>query len=136
MPEEEKGATDMIFVLSRACVGTFFAKVGMGGPNKPPIDRAAAERAIRETEETVENKYIRYCDVVNPLHFLAMVVTRSAINVMRMRVVLPKHKWKTGTDAERKEFFGLAQKILDTDIAAGAHSSLKKFQWFVGVFFV
>ncbi|KAK0920851.1 hypothetical protein LTR57_009336 [Friedmanniomyces endolithicus] len=48
----------------------------------------------------------------------------------------PKYKWKTATDPERRDFFFLAQKILDTDISACQHSSLKKFQWHVSVFFV
>ncbi|KAK3110563.1 hypothetical protein LTR53_015012 [Teratosphaeriaceae sp. CCFEE 6253] len=136
MPEEERGATEMIFCLSRASLGAFFAKFGVGGPSAVPIGRMEAEQAIRETEETVESRFLRYCDIIDPLHFLTMVTIRSAITNMRMRVALPKHKWKTATDDERREFFGLAQKILDTDIAACAHSSLKKFQWHVSVFFV
>ncbi|KAK1008609.1 hypothetical protein LTR91_002529 [Friedmanniomyces endolithicus] len=137
VPEEPKAATEMIYVLSRACVGKFFLKAGRGAPAQQQLQgREEADAGIREAEDEVENEFIRYCDVMDPLHFLTMVAARSAITNMRMRTTLPKYKWKTATDPERRDFFFLAQKILDTDISACQHSSLKKFQWHVSVFFV
>ncbi|KAK5700641.1 hypothetical protein LTR97_005158 [Elasticomyces elasticus] len=136
MPEEKKGATDMMFCLSRATVGKYFIRAGMGSPSQHLKDRSEVEAVISETEDEVENGYIRYCDIVNPLHFLTMVSTRSAITNMRMRIILPKYQWKIATNPEKREFFFLAQRILDTDIAACSHSSLRKFQWHVSVFFV
>ncbi|KAK5734263.1 hypothetical protein LTR17_009094 [Elasticomyces elasticus] len=136
MPEEKKGATDMMFCLSRATVGKYFIRAGMGSPSQHLKDRSEVDSVISETEDEVENGYIRYCDIVNPLHFLTMVSTRSAITNMRMRIILPKYQWKTATNPEKREFFFLAQRILDTDIAACSHSSLRKFQWHVSVFFV
>ncbi|KAK0276883.1 hypothetical protein LTR35_010277 [Friedmanniomyces endolithicus] len=136
VPEEPKAATEMIYVLSRACVGKFFQKSGRGTPAQQLQGREEVDAGIREAEDEVENEFIRYCDVMDPLHFLTMVAARSAITNMRMRTTLPKYKWKTATDMERRDFFFLAQKILDTDISACQHSSLKKFQWHVSVFFV
>ncbi|KAK1818890.1 hypothetical protein LTR12_006697 [Friedmanniomyces endolithicus] len=136
VPEEPKAATEMIYVLSRACVGKFFLKAGRGTPAQQLQGREEVDAGIREAEDEVENEFIRYCDVMDPLHFLTMVAARSAITNMRMRTTLPKYKWKTATDMERRDFFFLAQKILDTDISACQHSSLKKFQWHVSVFFV
>ncbi|KAK1807762.1 hypothetical protein LTR12_017894 [Friedmanniomyces endolithicus] len=136
VPEEPKAATEMIYVLSRACVGKFFLKAGRGTPAQQVQGREEVDAGIREAEDEVENEFIRYCDVMDPLHFLTMVAARSAITNMRMRTTLPKYKWKTATDMERRDFFFLAQKILDTDISACQHSSLKKFQWHVSVFFV
>ncbi|KAK0808679.1 hypothetical protein LTR59_002832 [Friedmanniomyces endolithicus] len=136
VPEEPKAATEMIYVLSRACVGKFFLKAGRGTPAQQLQGREEVDAGIREAEDEVENEFIRYCDVMDPLHFLTMVAARSAITNMRMRTTLPKYKWKTAADMERRDFFFLAQKILDTDISACQHSSLKKFQWHVSVFFV
>jgi len=135
-PEEQRGATEMMFCLSRFCIGMFISKAGKRG-NGELKDHDEADRVIGEAESEVEEKYIRYCDVINPLHFLTIGLARSGITAMRLRVRLPRAKNQIVTDAERKEMVQLAQKILDTDSAAHAHESLmKKFGWHVGVFFL
>lgn len=138
-PEEKKGATDMIFCLSRSCIGRFFARAGKptsGAGSSQFKDYLEAERAINEAESEVEEKYIRYCDIVNPLHFLSVGLARSGITAMRLRIRLPKVRNQTATDAERRELLQLAQKILDTDAATCAHAGLKKYQWHVKPFFL
>jgi len=138
-PEEQKGATDMIFCLSRSCVGKFFAKMGPprnGAQAWQFKDYREAERAISEIEREVEEKYIRYCDIINPLHFLTMGLARSGIKAMRLRIRLPKVRNQTATDSEMVELLQLAQKILDTDVAAGDHPGLRKYQWHMKPFFL
>ena len=109
-PEEQKGATEMIFCLVRSCIGKFFAKAGrsMHGANSWQFkDYNEVEQVISKAENEVE-KYIRYCDIVNPLHFLTVGLARSAITAMRLRVWLPKVRNQTVTDAERRELFQLS----------------------------
>jgi hypothetical protein len=129
-PEEQKGATEMIFCLTRASVGNFFARAAKFK------DYNKVEPVISEAESEVEEKYIHYCDITNPLHFLTIGLARSAITAMRIRVRLPKVRNQTINDAERRELFHLSQKILDTDAAAYAHTSLTKYLWHVRSFFV
>ena len=139
IPKEQKGATEMIFCLGRACIGKFFAsgKISMHRAGSWQFsDFEAAEQAIDEAESEVEEKFIRYCDVANPLHFLTAAMARCGITAMRMRIRLPKVKNQTATDTERRELFQLAQKILDTDTAAYAHAGLKRFMWHLGPFFL
>ena len=139
LPEQQKGATEMIFCLTRSCVGQYFAKAGrpMHGAGSGQFkDYQKVERLICEAENEVEEKYIRYCDMVNPLHFLAIVLARSAITAMRIRIRLPKVRDKTVTDTERKELFQLTLKIIDTDTAALTHHSLRKYLWHIRSFFV
>jgi hypothetical protein len=139
-PEEQKGATEMIFCLARSCIGKVFAKAGksMHGAGSGQFkDYNEVEPVIREVENEVEEKYIRYCDIVNPLHFLTIISARSAITAMRLRVRLPKFRNQTITQAERRELFQLSQKIIDADTAAYAHASLRKYyQWHMSSFFV
>jgi hypothetical protein len=138
-PEEQKGATEMIFCLSRSCVGKFFtmSRKPMHGADPSQFkDYNEVEPMIREAEREVEEKYIRYCDIVNPLHFLTLGVARSAITAMRLRMRLPRVRNQTVTDAERRELLQLSQKIMDTDTAAYANPSLKRFRWYVRPFFV
>ncbi|KPM41047.1 hypothetical protein AK830_g5528 [Neonectria ditissima] len=138
-PEEHKGATDMIFCLTRACIGKFFADAGksMHSAGSGQFrDYTEADLAISKAESEVEERFIRYCDIVNPLHFLTMASARCGITAMRLRVRMPKIRNQTATDTERKDLFHLAEKILDTDAAAYAHASLKRYQWHVRPFFL
>ncbi|KAF7190047.1 Transcription factor vrtR1 [Pseudocercospora fuligena] len=135
-PEPQQGATDMIFCLTRATVGHAFVRMGesfYGSSLKSPQD---IEPIIKEAESKVEENYIRYCDIVNPLHFLTISLARSAITAMRLRTRLPKVRNQTVTDAERRELFRFALKIMDTDAAACAQGSLKIYSWHVHTFFV
>lgn len=140
VPEEQKGATEMIFCLARSCIGMFFARAGksMHGAGVGQFnDYNEVESVIKELENIVEENYIRYCDIVDPLHFLTIIWARSAIIAMRLRVRLPKVRNQTITKAERRELFQLSQKIIDADTAAYAHASLRKYyQWHMTSFFV
>ncbi|KAG6355727.1 hypothetical protein INS49_003691 [Diaporthe citri] len=133
-PREQKGATEMIFCLARACIGKFFARSIRGTATDHSQHHSTVEPLIREAESEVEEKYIRYCDITNPLHFLTIGMARSAITAMRIKIRLPRIRDQTATDAERKELFQLAHKIIDTDAAAYAHTGLQRYQWHVRSF--
>lgn len=138
-PEEQKGATEMIFCLARTCIGKFFASAGRsmhGAGSQQFKDYSAAELVIDKAESEVEEKYIRYCDIVNPLHFLTIASARSGITAMRLRIRIPKVRNQTATNAERRKLFHLSQKILDTDTATYAHTSLRRYLWHVRPFFL
>jgi len=134
---EHKGASDMIFCLARVCIGKYFSKTVV----KFDLDPAAlrnedqADCMIAEAEREVEEKYIRYCDVVNPLHFLTLLSARSAITAMRLRVRLPKVKTNTSTPAEQRELLHFTFRILDTDTAAYTNAGLKRYMWHIRPFF-
>ncbi|OOQ84245.1 C6 transcription factor domain-containing protein [Penicillium brasilianum] len=138
-PVEQKGATDMMFCLSRAYVGKRLAESGKSinrtGPWSSP-DYREAEEVISAAESEVEEKFIRYCDIVNPLHFLTIGLARSGMTAMRLKLRLPKVRDQTATDLERKELFQLAQRTLDTDMAVHSHSGTSRFQWHIKPFFL
>lgn len=133
-PQEQKGATDMMFCLARACIGKFFAKSMRGASMDKAQHHSAIEPLIKEAESEVEEKYIRYCDVVNPLHFLTIGMARSAITAMRIKTRLPRVRDQIATDEERKELFQLAHKIIDTDTAAYANAGIQRYHWHVSFF--
>ncbi|KAJ5892647.1 hypothetical protein N7504_009338 [Penicillium tannophilum] len=138
-PTEKKGATDMIFCLSRAYLGKNLSRAGSPINGAAPwkfLDYHEADKVISAAESEVEEKFIRYCDVVDPLHFLTIGLTRSGLTAMRLRVRLPRLRDPSATDEERKEAFNLAQKTLDIDGAVHAHSGISKFQWHIRPFFL
>ncbi|KAK3356428.1 hypothetical protein B0T25DRAFT_578716 [Lasiosphaeria hispida] len=117
-PQEQMGATDMMFCLSRLCVSQFLS-ISV----KQRQDHHEADLAISKAESEVEEKYILYCDIVNPLHFLTIGLARSGITALRLRIRLSNVKPQNSTNAERRAAFKLAEKIVDTDIAAYAHDA-------------
>ncbi len=138
-PVEQKGATEMIFCLSRACLGQKLARAGTPINGGAPLgfpDHQEAEKVISEAESEVEEKFIRYCDIVNPLHYLTIGLARSGITALRLKIRLPKIRSQTATDAERQEMFQLAQKTLDTDATVHSHIGIGKYQWHVRPFFL
>ncbi|KAK3696327.1 hypothetical protein LTR37_018063, partial [Vermiconidia calcicola] len=129
-PKEQKGATEMIFCLTRSCLGSYFARAGttMQGLKSARCEDNVESLAGR-AEKEVEEKFLRYCDIVNPLHFLTLCSARSAISAMRLRMLLSKIKDQTATEVERATMLQLSFKIIDTDAAAYAHKSLRRFRW-------
>ncbi|KAJ5692472.1 C6 transcription factor domain-containing protein [Penicillium macrosclerotiorum] len=139
LPLEHSRATEMIFYLSRLSTGQLIAKSRgiIGGRSVQNADTQEAELYIDRAERKLEEKYIRYCDVADPLHFLTVVLCRSGIATMRLRVGLSRIKNQTATDFERKTTFELALKIVDNDSSVYAHSELvRKYRWYVRPFFV
>lgn len=131
-PKAKNGASEMIFCLSRASVGKYFAKAGRPSNDSGFAhfkDYQEAELVISKAENEVEETFIRYCDVINLLHFLTLCSIRSGITAMRLRIRLPKIRNQTVTDEEKRNTFQLARKILDTDSAVCANASLTKYRW-------
>jgi hypothetical protein len=138
-PEERKGATEMMFCVTRSTIGMVIARAGksMHGAGSGPFQNYnEVEPVIREVENKIEEEYIRYCDMINPLHFMTTIFARSAITALRIRVRLPKVKNKTITKEERQELLRLSQKIIDADTAAYGHANLRRYQWYMTSFFV
>jgi hypothetical protein len=142
-PKERKGATEMIFFLARAelatwHLGTMASKIG-----KSPLHKAFSSEngegakvdSIDGLEASIETKYLRYCDISNPLHTLLLMMARSYINAARLRTMLPSLRANTASDEERREVCNIASRIIDTDSAAFVNPGLKRFMWHIKTFF-
>lgn len=139
-PQELKGASEMIFCLTRMELSNLYIRTGVkmkdSGPTIQFRDAAEVTSLIDEVEERIESKYLRYCDILNPLHVLTMGVARSAINAMRVRNQMPPLLQNTMDDSKRRELCDLAQKVLDTDGAIYQNPQLTRFQWRNKGFFI
>lgn len=67
-PEEQKGATDMIYVLCRAGLSHYYSKVALrlkeSGPSVHLQEGGLTDSHIDEVERTLEDKFLRYCDII------------------------------------------------------------------------
>ncbi|KAK1070327.1 hypothetical protein LTR74_004243 [Friedmanniomyces endolithicus] len=142
-PSERIGATDMLFCLLRCEMGKFYQKIkpfsGDWGRMWELGDPAAireVEAMIGEMENNFETKYMRYCDPVTPIHFLALLLGRGAPQNARLRLRLARVRACDDVDeAELRELWRLAMRMFDYDISAQTNPDLKKFSWHLQAIF-
>lgn len=84
----------------------------------------------------LQNPLTKETIVSDPLHYLVLVVVRSATNVVRLRIRIKPLKNQTISDPERRELCALAQRILDSDIAIYQNANLKNYWWAIKEFFL
>lgn len=130
----------MIFCLARIELSNFYTRTGVKmkevGGTIQFRDAEDIERLIDEVEGLIETKFLRYCDILNPLHFLTTGIVRSATNAVRLRTRMPPLMKQTISDAQRRDLCTLAQRILDTNSAIYGNPSMKKFRWHMQAFFL
>ncbi|KAL4985832.1 hypothetical protein BDW68DRAFT_198551 [Aspergillus falconensis] len=139
-PKELKCASEMIFCLSRIELSNFYTRTGIKmkeiGASVEFKDAGEIEELINEVEDSIETRFLRYCDIVNPLHILTTGIIRSATNAVRLRARMPLLMKGTVTDAQRRGICTLAEKILDTNNAIYANPATRKFRWQTQAFFL
>ncbi|CAI7588340.1 unnamed protein product [Penicillium crustosum] len=139
-PLEQRSATEMIFCLSRMELSNFYTRTGVKvkgrGDTVKFKDAEDIERLIDEVEDLIETKFLRYCDILNPLHFFTTGIARSATNAVRLRARMPLLMTQTITDAQRRDICALAARILDTTSAIYGNPSMRKYRWQIQAFFL
>ncbi|KAH1447149.1 Transcription factor vrtR1 [Aspergillus fumigatus] len=139
-PQEQRGASEMIFCLSRIELSNFYIRTGIKmkeiGGTIQFKDAEEIERLIDEVEDLIETKFLRYCEILDPLHVFTMGIVRSATNAVRMRAQMPLLLKQTITDAQRRCLCALAEKILDTNSAIYRNPSMNRFRWQMQAFFL
>ncbi|PNP51339.1 hypothetical protein THARTR1_07989 [Trichoderma harzianum] len=139
-PEELNGASEMIYCLTKAELSNLYTRTGVetkdAGGTIQLKSSAELERLIDDVESTIETKYLRYCDIINPLHFLVLGSVRSATNAVRLRNRISPLMNHTIGDSERKQLCDLALKILDTDYTLYSNPQLKRFRWKIKAVFL
>jgi hypothetical protein len=142
-PGEQRGASEMIFFLARAeltawHLETMASKMGKLAPHKTStLEECGSAKGdgVDELEASIETKYLRYCDILNPLHTLLLIMARSYLNAARIRTSLPSLRANTATSEERREVCNIVNRVMDTDSAAHANPGLKRFMWHIKTFF-
>ncbi|KAL8972042.1 MAG: hypothetical protein Q9183_000759 [Haloplaca sp. 2 TL-2023] len=105
-PKEREGATEMIFDLLRYTVSTTARRMlyTPPGPSKC-ADKAKMftlehkEHLMEELHQHCENKYLKYCDMSNPLHWVAATVFRLILAKMWLVIHHPVQR----DEAENKQ---------------------------------
>lgn len=105
-PEEREGATEMIFDLLRYTVSTTARRMNYAPPGPGKCAKKAEmftlerkERLMEELHQHCEDKYLKHCDMSNPLHWVAGTVFRLILAKMWLVIHHPLQR----EDADNKE---------------------------------
>jgi hypothetical protein len=134
-PTERVGATDMIFCMLRTEFATFFHLVRTTAgkdSHKQGLSLAEQDRIVDDLEKRIEQKFLRYCDPIIPLHVMVNVVSRAALSSMRLRLHHPARlqdsKQQMDTN-KRNMLFRISMKGLQYDNLILNNPSLRGFFW-------
>ncbi|MCJ1314278.1 hypothetical protein MMC25_007958 [Agyrium rufum] len=139
-PQEHTGVTESIFCRLRYEIGIFLKATkptsGFDGAwqklTNPQIESAVKERSIDELEQRLEEKIIRHCDPLNPLHMFTTIVARASICSMRLLVNHPGRQPGKGVNlssSERKRMFLLSLKSIEYVNMVLSVETIRRYQW-------
>jgi len=138
-PVEHDGLTEMVYARIRAEVGMFL----MSFPKAHEFDSAWAglttdliplsekDRRIDGFRQRLVDQYTKHCDATVPFHLLVILVTRSAVLMMRFMsrnpsMIAKEHKLN---GEERDEVMRYCISLLDNALRMWEEPSLAKFRW-------
>ena len=140
LPPERTGATDMMFCLINYEMREFYREVR----STPSISQAVQnfqiiehspeekDKVVDELERRIEQKYLRYCDPLVPLHHLCLITARAAIAISRLMIHYPRNHSTEGDDiplARREMLFTTALKVIEYHNLVYENKSTRKFAW-------
>jgi len=96
------------------------------------------DKCIDDLEAKLQQKFLKYCDPLVPLHNLTAIAARAAVAGMRLRAHHPRQYPDNGASlpqSEKDMLFSLSLKIMQYDALVHANKSLQRYLWHVRVYF-
>ncbi|KAL3421643.1 C6 transcription factor [Phlyctema vagabunda] len=146
-PREHVGVTEMLFTSIRCDIGAFmhisrWSKSCLNGqlPLQGDLKSTMEEKdeGIRDLENTLESKYLRYCDPSISFHLLAVYLCKSAIAQMRLAAHHPyqfEDKGASLPQSQKDMLFSTGLDILLYHNSINGEKGLRGFMWHVNVVF-
>ncbi|OIW30448.1 hypothetical protein CONLIGDRAFT_279429 [Coniochaeta ligniaria NRRL 30616] len=142
-PMESEMLTDVAFVRLRYELASFATRrvakyrqqgKGLGGWERHLAsgeERVGSNATLKEMEEHLETKYLRYCDPSQPLHLMTMLLARAAINTVKFLTHHPR-RWANISHIppnERQWVWEVCIKLLEQHNMLQSNPQLKHFAW-------
>ncbi|KAE9364160.1 hypothetical protein N431DRAFT_388094 [Stipitochalara longipes BDJ] len=141
-PVESTRPTEMIWCTYRTELASFAAAQisRMGKLGKPALqsDEYAAfdflkmkDIFIKELEDVIETKYLRFCDPSDPLHLMTLVGARCAMNIVRFMVHHPRRwtKLEQVPASEQQLVWNITIQLLEQYDMQQSNPQLQRFAW-------
>lgn len=137
-PPERTGITSAVLCLIRFDMVDFLRKfksqypcdIGWGNLSNPNILAAERDNIIKQAEDLLERKYLRYFDPSNPLHYFSSILARSAICKMNLYAYNPRQFANCGAKVPQRArdiIFTNGMKLLEYGNLIYRDLSLRKF---------
>lgn len=148
LPQEREGACEMIFCALRFHFSHFFITIHKdstkqfdaywSGLSSQDFSMAQKDEAIDKLNKEIEERYLKFCDPLVPLHNLTSIAARAALSGMRLRAHHPRQYPDNGASlpqSEKDMLFSLSLKIIQYDSLVYSNKSLQRYLWHVRVYF-
>ncbi|KAF3018414.1 hypothetical protein E8E14_003034 [Neopestalotiopsis sp. 37M] len=94
-------------------------------------DTTEVDQLLKEIEETLETKYLRYCDPSRPLHLMTMLMARSSMNIIRLLSHHPRRwvNFEKAPISEQLWVWDVCINLLEQHTMLLTNPQLKAFAW-------
>ncbi|KAL3467005.1 hypothetical protein BJX64DRAFT_284153 [Aspergillus heterothallicus] len=144
-PKVQGKSSEALFAVARSELGDFLrnssAHLDFSCPalklvaRKPLSDTAAGADEIDVWEKHLEDRYLRFCDPENPLHFITIWMMRQTLAKCRLINHFAKHSPGRPTDAERDAAIPFALRMLETDTIILRSPNVQRYFWLMHFYF-
>ena len=142
-PPERLGITPSVLTIIRCDLLAFLRKFGPRSAYDTHWEKLTSsyltvdekDKLIRQIEELLETKYIRYCDPSLPLHFFTSILARSALCKLRLFAHNPRQFADRGVrmpQADRDLIWANGLKLLEYGHVLHSTPALRPLTWQVG----
>lgn len=138
-PIEREGRTEMMFDLIRYTVSTTVRRLSYAplgpGPCRTKSDSLTLEdkeRTIEELHQYLENKYLKYCDMENPLDWVSATMSRLIMAKMWLIVHHPLQRGDGGAglpQGTQDRLFLTSIEVIEFSRLLQTEKSTMKWNW-------
>lgn len=137
-PSEHVGCTDMTFCLIRFEIITALRQVNGSSPNvrfhldNPQLSPGHCGKMIQAINNRIEERYIQYCDMNNPLHWVCATVARVILAKLWLIVHHPMARRNLElnlTHASRESLFITSIEFIEYAHLMESNASTAKWGW-------
>ena len=138
-PTERSEITEMIICMIRVQIGEYLQKtvppMSMDALRRSSLTLLAKDEVINSLQDSLDQKFLRYCDPLQPLHLLGSIFCRIAICKLRISVHNTMSYAGQAVSIPQSEsdlVFDNGMKIIGYGIMVQSAPALQKYRWFLG----
>lgn len=145
-PPEREAITSVVVCRLRVELVNFFRSLSPTGSDirwetltMSELSMPQKDEKIRQLENRLEQRYMRYCDPTEPLHTLVQIMVRSSVAKMKLFAHNPREHAKSRTTASKHDrdiVFTNATKLLEYACLAPGNGHLEKYSWQVSTTYI
>ncbi|KAF5534017.1 C6 transcription factor [Fusarium mexicanum] len=140
-PKVQEQATEAIFAVVRSELGEYTRNspfyIAFTNPLMKPLAKKLPEGGADALERMIEEKYLKFCDADNRLHYMTLWTARSSIATCRLMndFLVYLESSTTYNQASHEAAVSYAIDWLECDAKLSSSPLTKGFRWFLQLYF-